>query len=203
MSNPVRIVDAIQGEIIHEYDGILEADNHLPTWWLWSFFGTIVFAIGYWFWYEEFEVSPGLNQAYLLEKAAEQEKVGEDPKAEELLAQLGTEAVALGAQLFATNCVACHEANGQGKIGPNLTDARWLHGGTPVDIYKTVRDGVSSRGMPPWGQALGRVSVQQLTAFVLSIRDTNVPGKAPEGEPVAEAVAEPVPAEAPPVEPVR
>lgn len=192
MSNPDRIVDPIQGEIIHEYDGILEADNRLPLWWLWTFFGAIVFAAGYWFWYEEFEAAPGLTQAYFIERSAEQEKTGKDPTDAQLMAQLGTPAVAQGQELFVANCVTCHEAQGQGKIGPNLTDALWIHGGSPLEIFKTVRDGAPAKGMPPWGPVLGRSGVLQLTGFLLSIRNTNVPGKAPEGQPVA-AAAEPAP----------
>ncbi len=189
MSKPERIVDAIQGEIIHVYDGIQEADNRLPVWWLWTFFGAILFSIGYWFWYEEFEAAPGLTQAYFIERESEQEKQGKDPTDAQLMAQLGTPAVSAGAQLFATNCVVCHETKGQGKIGPNLTDPLWIHGGEPLAIYKTVRDGVPAKGMPSWGPLLGRASALQLTAFVLSIRDSNVPGKAPEGEPMTAGIA--------------
>jgi len=91
-------------------------------------------------------------------------------------------ALGLGQQAFAANCVACHEAQGQGKIGPNLTDAAWLHGGSPLEIFRTIRDGVPAKGMPSWGPALGRTGVAQVTAFVLSLRNKNIPGKAPEGE---------------------
>lgn len=31
----------------HEWDGIRELDNPLPRWWLWVFYATIVFSIGY------------------------------------------------------------------------------------------------------------------------------------------------------------
>jgi cytochrome c oxidase cbb3-type subunit III len=190
-SNHEKQVDAIQGEIIHVYDGIQEADNHLPTWWLTTLFGAMVFSVGYWFWYEEFKASPGIAGEYFAEKAAEQAKTGADPDDNQLMAQLGTPAVAAGKATFTSNCVACHEAQGQGKIGPNLTDAAWLHGGSPSDIYKTIKNGVAAKGMPAWGPTLGSASVQALTAYVLSIRDTNVPGKAPEGEAYAPGGAAP------------
>ena len=53
----------------------------------------------------------------------------------------------------------------------------------PVAIFRTIRDGVPAKGMPAWGASLGRTGVAQVAAFVLSLRDTNVPGKASEGEP--------------------
>lgn len=175
--------DAIQGEIIHEYDGIQEADNQLPRWWLWTLYGAMAFSVVYWFYYEEFEVAPGPQQAYFIERAAELEKQGGDPTDEELLAAVNTPQVTTGEKVFQANCAACHESKGQGKIGPNLTDNAWLHGGSPTEIWKTIRDGVPAKGMPPWGPTLGRAGVTQVAAFVLSIRDTNVPGKAPEGKP--------------------
>lgn len=141
--------DAIQGEIVHEYDGIQEADNHLPLWWLWTLYGAIIFAVGYWFYYEEFEVAPGLAASYYAERAKILEKQGGDPTREELVAATATPAVAEGQKVFVANCVACHEAKGQGKIGPNLTDNAWIHGGAPEQIWKTIKEGVPAKGMPP------------------------------------------------------
>ena len=89
--------------------------------------------------------------------------------------------VAEGARIFETNCVVCHGARGEGNIGPNLTDSAWIHGGEPVDIHTTISSGVSARGMPAWSATLGRESVLRAAAFVLSIQDTNVPGRASEG----------------------
>jgi cytochrome c oxidase cbb3-type subunit 3 len=178
-----RTVDPIQGEIVHEYDGIQEADNRLPMWWLWTFYAAIIFSIGYWFYYEEFESAPGLAGQYLEDKLAQAAKTGREPTDGELLALAAGEAKAEGQRTFVTMCAPCHEAQGQGKIGPNLTDSAWLHGGSPRDVFRSIRDGVPEKGMPAWGATLGSKSAQQLTAFVLSIRDTNVPGKASEGEP--------------------
>lgn len=174
--------DPIQGRIIHVYDGIEEADNELPRWWLMCLYLAVAFSIGYWFYYEEFKAAPGPMQAYLLASAEEAEKRGVDPTDAELLAMLGTPAMKSGEATFVSTCAPCHEQDGRGKIGPNLTDDSWIHGGTPSDVYRVVRDGVQAKGMPAWGPALGRGGVVQVTAFVLSLRNTNVPGgKAAEG----------------------
>ncbi len=77
----------------------------------------------------------------------------------------------------------CHGEQGEGKIGPNLTDVEWIGGGSPVDIYKTVYFGRAGKGMQSWGSTLGRGGSMQVAAFVITIRDTNVPGKAAEGQP--------------------
>lgn len=176
-------VDPIQGEIVHVYDGIQEADNRLPMWWLWTFYLAVLFSIGYWFYYEEFEAAPGLAGQYYAEKAAAAAKSGKEPTSAELAGLVATPAVEKGRESFVTLCSACHEADGRGKIGPNLTDDRWLHGGSPVAIFRSIRDGVPAKGMPAWVGTLGPAGVQNVAAYVLSIRDTNLPGKAPEGEP--------------------
>ncbi|HEY6880114.1 MAG TPA: cbb3-type cytochrome c oxidase N-terminal domain-containing protein [Polyangiales bacterium] len=181
--------DAIQGDIVHEYDGILEADNSLPLWWLWTLFATMIFSAGYWFYYQEFHAGKSPTEAYFAEQAALAEKTGTDPTDAELLAGTAGTTRDLGEKLFVANCVSCHEAQGQGKIGPNLTDGAWLHGGDPLSIYKTIRDGVPAKGMPTWKPILGRAGVVQVAGFVLSLRNKNIPGKAPEG---IEGTADPV-----------
>jgi cytochrome c oxidase cbb3-type subunit III len=192
MKEPLKH-DPIQGAIIHEYDGIEEADNRLPVWWLLTFYGAIAFSVGYWFWYQEFQAGPSPTRAYYAERAAAAEKNGVDPSEGELAALAEGPALEIGKQLFAANCVACHEAQGQGKIGPNLTDDSWLHGSAALEIFRTVRDGVPAKGMPSWGPTLGRAGVTQVTAFVLTLRGKNLPGKAPEGQRSGAASSAPVP----------
>lgn len=48
MADDKRIDPATGTEIKHhEWDGIQELDTPLPRWWLWTFYATIIFAIGY------------------------------------------------------------------------------------------------------------------------------------------------------------
>ena len=173
--------DSIQGQILHEYDGILEADNQLPRWWLITLFGSIFFGLGYWLWYETFAVGDNPMEAYQLAVLESLDKGG--PVHNEDLLEIAEDRnmVAAGAGVYATYCVKCHGKQGEGAIGPNLTDPNWLHGGAPVDIYTSIHRGQTGKGMPAWGPQLGPGVVKQLTAHILSIRDTNVPGKAPQG----------------------
>jgi cytochrome c oxidase cbb3-type subunit III len=91
--------------------------------------------------------------------------------------------VAQGKQVFALTCIACHRQDGGGVVGPNLTDEFWIHGAAPDKIYDTISKGVPDKGMPAWGPQLGSERVQAVTAYVISIRGTNVPGgKAPQGD---------------------
>ena len=168
------------------YDGIVEEDNHLPNWWLAILFGTIVFGFGYWLVDQTTQALPNPGAAYKLEAAelARLHPEGAPVTNDGLLAIAGDGAVlAEGQQAFATMCVACHMAQGQGLVGPNLTDAMWMHGGKPIDIHTAITNGFPEKGMPPWGKTLGAAKIRALTAFVLSIKGKNVPGKAPQGEP--------------------
>ena len=182
--------DEIQGDILHEYDGIEEADNQLPLWWLGVFFGTICFGIAYWFAHHEYGLRqlPGERYAAAVKEeqfqAEKQAKALAAAAAEKGLDSLGDnpDAVAAGAATFKGMCAACHGEKGEGKIGPNLTDNQWIHGGGAEDIKKVIETGVGDKGMPAWGPILGAAGVQQATAFVLSIRNTNVAGKEPQGE---------------------
>lgn len=180
MSEVIR-TDAIQGDIVHEYDGIEEADNKLPNWWLATFYVAIVFAVCYWLWFHALTAGTSPLEAYEQERTRRLEAGGEvtEPMLVDLAQQPVT--VAEGRALFEKNCVTCHGPEAGGNIGPNLTDEYWLRGGAPLDIYNTVFNGTDA-GMLSWGPRLGKGRVKQVVAYVLSIRNTHVPGKAPQGE---------------------
>jgi cytochrome c oxidase cbb3-type subunit III len=92
--------------------------------------------------------------------------------------------LAAGRATYAATCASCHAANGGGQVGPNLTDPYWVHGGGPEQILRSIREGWADKGMPAWGPQLGEEKVREVTAYVISLRGTNVPGgKSPQGDP--------------------
>jgi cytochrome c oxidase cbb3-type subunit 3 len=91
--------------------------------------------------------------------------------------------IAKGKATFEAQCVTCHGASGEGKVGPNLTDKYWKHGGDIKDLFKTVKLGVSGTGMKSWKSDLSPMAIAQVTSYILTLQGTNpAGGKAPEGD---------------------
>jgi cytochrome c oxidase cbb3-type subunit III len=179
-----------EDKIVHEYDGILEADNQLPRWWLYTLFGAIAFAGAYWLYYEVYGTGATPAQAFEAEQIerarAEAARLSADgPMTPERLIAMSQNAAILasGKELFKATCASCHAQNGGGQVGPNLTDEYWMHGGAPDRILASVREGFVDKGMPAWGPQLGEEKVREVTAYVVSLKGANVPGgKAPQGD---------------------
>jgi len=173
----------------HVYDDIVEHDNKLPLWWQLTLYGAVVFALCYWFG-RRFDAIASPAQAYLSDVAAQQAVEAQRARArgtvdDAMLAAIAKDPATIGQgkDVFVATCAPCHKADGGGNIGPNLTDAYWIHGNRPTDIYKTVTEGIPAKGMPTWAPVLGEPRVEAVVAYVLSIENTNVPGgKAPQGE---------------------
>lgn len=169
--------DKIHDEPIrsHTFDGIQEFDKNLPRWWLLTLYGTIIFSVGYWMYYQQTGV--GLNQKEELDLAlasVEQAKADALANADEVtddsLWAMSENAsiVEAGKQVYTTTCLACHGAALEGGIGVSLVDAEWVHGGNPLAVRKTIAEGFLAKGMPAWLPVLGDERVDQVTAFVLS-----------------------------------
>lgn len=179
-------------ELDHDYDGIKELDNHLPPWWKWLFVGTIIWGTIYLFVYHVSSDMPLQLQEYENELTRAEEAAvrlaASQPQAaidENTLVYAADEAILRNGKIvFTTNCVACHNSTGGGNaIGPNLTDAYWLHGGEIKNIFATVKNGVVEKGMPAWGKAMSPKDVRDVTFYVMSLQGTNPPNaKAPQGE---------------------
>ena len=91
-------------------------------------------------------------------------------------------AVTEGKQLFGKmNCAGCHGYTAKGGMGPDLTDAHWRYGGTPVQIFKSIYEG-RPKGMPAWGRALPQRSIWQLTKYIESLGGSFPAGQYHAGE---------------------
>ena len=174
----------------HVYDGIQEYDKRLPNWWLYTLYLTIVFWVGYWTYYEWFQMGPSSEQAVVAALAKiEAEKLVAAKIDDATLWRMSENPmiVEAGKTTYAANCAACHLASLRGKsesptaIGPDLTDTAWMHGGKPTEIHDLVTKGVLAKGMPAWGPVLGSKKIADVTAYILS--------KHKEGEPVVQEPA--------------
>ncbi|MEM9935557.1 MAG: cbb3-type cytochrome c oxidase N-terminal domain-containing protein [Bacteroidota bacterium] len=185
----------------HDYDGIRELDNNLPPWWKIGFYISIAYAIIYMFMFhfsgnewssiqeyeEEMAAAELAKEAYLKTVA---NRVDES----NVSRVVDAARIANGAGIYVAKCAVCHGQQGEGVIGPNLTDAYWLHGGDVKDVFKTIKYGVEAKGMIAWQNEIKPKDMQDLSSFILTMQGTNPPNqKAPEGEkhvPVEEVQAD-------------
>ncbi|MFZ1815131.1 MAG: cytochrome-c oxidase, cbb3-type subunit III [Rhizobiaceae bacterium] len=197
MSN--KEIDKISGTETtgHEWDGIKELNTPLPRWWLWTFYATIIWAIGYAIWYPAIPLSnsatPGIggysSRAEVAKELAAAEAAKGDMFAKiassDVSAILENEelsrfAVAGGKSAFKVYCSQCHGSGAQGAVGyPNLNDDDWLWGGTIDEIFATINHGVRYAGnddtrtseMPAFGrdELLDKDQIDQVTNHVLAL----------------------------------
>lgn len=162
----------------HDYDGIKELDNSLPPWWKYGFYLTIVIGVFY-IWYFHFGSGPSQLEEFQAEVRKGEAEVAEylaksaDNVDENSVVMLGDADIQAGMGLFGTNCVACHAADGGGNaVGPNLTDAYWLHGGSIKDIFTTVKYGWPAKGMKSWKDDFSPKQIAQLASYIKSLQGT-------------------------------
>ncbi len=166
-------VDAVTGMATtgHSWDGIEELNTPLPRWWLYLFYLTIIWSIGYWVvyptwplgrnyvgsdyslgifnWHSRMAVRDGLQDLSNLRAPMTNRLAG--MSVNDIIAssdkdpELYNFAVAMGKAAFADNCAPCHGSGAQGAFSyPNLNDDEWLWGGTPDEIQTTIRYGIRS-----------------------------------------------------------
>lgn len=172
-----------------EYDGIREYDNDLPQWWRALFYITIIAGVVYAFVMHTISGATQQQQfAMQLEqekKSASQAQAAPDTAGtnQQLLALVRDPVIITkGHDVFSIKCSPCHGAQGQGVIGPNLTDDYWIHGGSITEIKTVIENGVLEKGMLAWKSMIPPDELNAVVAFVYSIRGSNPPqAKAPEG----------------------
>ncbi len=196
----------------HAWDGIREYNKPLPKWWLYTFYVTIVWGIGYSIAYPAWpgikEATPGLlGYSTRGEVAAEIAKVdqanaaiNEKLASAELTAiaadpELGSYAQNAGGAVFRTWCAQCHGSGAAGAKGyPNLLDDDWLWGGSIEAIHESVSYGIRNETnddarfseMPAFGrdELLSEEEVAQVTNFVMTLS-----GETPQDAALVEAGA--------------
>lgn len=178
----------------HVWDDIRELNNPLPTWWLWTFYATIVFGIVWMVIYPSLPFWRGTSgwiarEAVVADVAAAQARnapmmarlreatpaqIAADP-------EMRAFAIAGGRVAFANNCAACHGAGGQGALGgyPALVDDDWLWGGSMDAIQATIRHGIRNTEdeqartslMPRFGVdgMLNNAQIGDVADYVLSL----------------------------------
>lgn len=174
----------------HEYDGIRELDNSLPPWWKYGFYLTIVFGVFYMLNYhvigsgklqlEEYEEQLALAEAEKQERLKEIAAI-----VDENTVTIMEDEVALneGKKIFDEKCAVCHGYQGEGGVGPNMTDDYWIHGGSINDIFKVIKYGVPQKGMIAWQAQITPVDMQKLSSYITSLAGTNPPNaKEPQGD---------------------
>ena len=174
----------------HEYDGIRELDNNLPPWWKAMFYATIVFSVVYLAAFHIFDWAPLQDQEYeqeVLTAKAEIEAylAAKGGAIDETNVELLTDEAALaeGATIYGSYCGACHGAELQGGVGPNLVDTYWLHGGDVKDVFKTIKVGVPQKGMISWEAQLSPEQIQKVSSYIISKEGSNpANAKEPQGE---------------------
>jgi len=191
-------VDSVTGTATtgHVWDGIRELNTPLPRWWLWLFYITIIWAVGYWLVYPAWPLVSsytrgafGWQSREAIEIDLADLRAQRGPMVQKLAAaslqeivadpQLLTFARAQGRPVFAENCGPCHGSGAAGTKGyPNLNDDDWLWGGKLDDIAQTIRHGIRANDgdtrqslMPAFGRdaMIKRDEVEAVADFVRSL----------------------------------
>lgn len=166
----------------HEYDGIRELDNHMPSWWVYGFYFTIAYAVVYLFVYEVTDIGATQAEEYENEIAWAQEYYNlespdenQGPLFADATFLTAEEDIAKGKELYFGICQACHGNNGEGMVGPNMTDEYWIYGCDAPTIMRGIKSGYPQKGMAAYGggKSLNETELQQLASYIISLQGTN------------------------------
>lgn len=173
----------------HEFDGIRELDNNPPSWLNILFVLTLLFAYAYlvnYHWFKAGDLQEEEYEKQIAKYSAVEEVVDDTSLAIAVTVVYpltDADRLADGAKIFANNCAVCHLAQGQGLVGPNLTDDYWIHGGTYDEVKNIINNGVIAKGMIAWKTQLSKKQIDNVTSYIFTLRGTNPPNpKAPEGQ---------------------
>ncbi len=184
----------------HEWDGIRELNSPMPRWWVWTYYITIVWAIGYWIampaWPLISDYTRGIlghsQRAQLAGEIAEVKAGQADLMARTAKAtvaeikadpELLEYALAGGRSAYAVNCSQCHGSGAAGSDGyPNLNDDDWIWGGSVEEILATIQYGIRAdhedtrdNEMPAFGrdETLDAQQVDAVSDYVMALQQND------------------------------
>lgn len=176
----------------HAYDGIEEYDNPLPGWWKWLFAASIVFSPFYWMFYHGGASGRSVEEQYEVALAANTRlqfaEIGELKADADTIVEFMHKPswLKVGQSVFKANCISCHGREGEGKVGPNLTDEAYKNVKQIEDVARVIVEGANAGAMPSWKNRLHPNEIVLVSSYVASLRGTDVEGgKAPEGNQIA------------------
>jgi len=191
-----RIDEATGVETVgHSFDGIEELNNPLPRWWLWTFYATIIWGLGYVIAYPAWPMLTGATEGVLgwstradVAEAIEAHDANNAELVQELLAvdlasleptsDLHRYGFSRGGAVFRAHCSQCHGSGAAGAKGyPNLLDDDWLWGGSMEAIAYSVRHGIRNETdaetryseMPAFGEILEEGDIDAVVEYVASL----------------------------------
>lgn len=200
------VIDPITGTATtgHEWDGLTELNEPLPRWWLWIFYATIIWALGYWIVYPAWPLMNSFTGGVLgwhSRTAVDEQLDALEVSRAPMIAKL-TDAsfdgvktdpalfdftLAYGRIAFLENCSPCHGTGGGGAIGyPNLIDDEWLWGGSTDAVAHTIAYGVRNdhaesrqSDMPAFGrdEILTSTEIRNVAQYVRSMSGLTIPEK--------------------------
>lgn len=192
----------------HVYDGIEELNTPLPRWWLWTFYGTIVWGVVYTLLYPAWPLVTGATAGLLGYSTRAEVAARIDEHAQRNAALVGALVAAdlaslspqddlhrygtvRGEAVFRAHCSQCHGSGAAGAAGfPNLLDNDWLWGGTVDEIAHSIRHGIRNETdpdahyseMPAFGEMLERDEIDLLVDYVAALSSTDEVAEGPATE---------------------
>lgn len=179
-------------------DGIEQLEAPFPKWWKRIFLSTLLFCPAYMLFFHI--GAPGRSMADAYDRALERntrlqfEQIGLlEPDSSTIMEYMEkSNWVNVGKVVFKKNCVSCHGRNGEGNVGPNLTDDVYKNVRHLEDVATVILEGAKNNAMPAWKDKLHQNDIVLVAAYVASLRGTDVSGgKGPEGSKIDEWSAQP------------
>jgi len=184
-------------------DGIEVRDAPVPRWSRWLFLILVLFAPAYFFFYHNGAEGRSLVDQYDRELAENLQlqfaEIGELQANREAVVEFLYKPtwLQIGKVVYKSNCASCHGQEGEGQIGPNLTDNRYKNIRDIEDILRIVQKGANAGAMPAWEERLSTNEIVLVASYAASLRGNEVDGgKAGEGKIIDSWPAPPKPEDA-------